>query len=268
MIFKLRKLVKGDIKALYHLQPEGWQDIVYYFDYYVQNPSCYPFCAEANGMIIGVGNAICNGYTGWLSHIIVEKGSRRMGVGKAITNRLIEFLLDKGSKTLLLIATAEGGHLYRKLGFKTDLFYSCFRGRIEGELISDKVKILKNQRIDEILEIDRYITNEDRSKFIEPFLTDVRVYISEKCKIEGFYVPALGEGPVIAKNLQAGLELLKLKHLVQEKKSTIPETNSMTIKFFEEKGCIEYNQIERMYFGEHLEWHSSLIFSRIGGFIG
>ena len=95
MDYKIRELKDSDINYLQYLQPEGWQDIIYFFQYYINNNCCYPICAIDNKMIIAVGNAINNGKTGWLSHIIVHEEYRNRGIGYAITKKLIDYLFNK-----------------------------------------------------------------------------------------------------------------------------------------------------------------------------
>jgi ribosomal protein S18 acetylase RimI-like enzyme len=269
MNYKLLELSKRDIDKIYQLQPEGWHDIVYYFSYYVKAENCFPICIKRNGNIMAVGNAIINGNTGWVAHIIVGKAYRRQGFGYQITQKLVKILKSKGCQTILLIATDEGTPLYRKLGFEFECNYCSFQGLKMHFKPSGSIKELDlNKYAKKIFKLDKRITNEDRCKFVLPLTNEAYAYFDDLKEIRGFFLPSLSEGPIIALNRDFGLELLKFKHSIKACRSVVPDSNQHAIRFFEENGFIEVNRMSRMYLGKKLEWHPEAVFSRIGGFIG
>ena len=63
-----------------------------------------------------------------------------------------------------------------------------------------------------IRELDCEITGEKRAAFLERFLAGGWVYQADvREKLSGFFLPDLASGPVIARDVQAGLELLQFK---------------------------------------------------------
>lgn len=63
----LRACKLQDVPFLKGLQPEGWENVDFYFDFYCQHSFCYPIVAVIDHKIVGVANGTLNGVTGcWL----------------------------------------------------------------------------------------------------------------------------------------------------------------------------------------------------------
>ena len=269
MTYNIKRLNKNDLMRIQHLQPEGWNDIIYYFSFFTQVNYCYSVCIEKNNEVIAVGNAILNKGTGWLSHIIVDKNFRRQGFGYHITRHLVEVLLKKQYKTILLIASAEGEPLYKKLGFKIDCCYLCYQGKkLNYESSKGIIRAKNKKHLNSIAELDQMSVNEDRSKFILSFIKEKFIYIDEFKEVKGYFMPIFAEGLIIAENYKTGIELLNYKHSLRECRSIVPEANKNAINYFEQNEFIQYNQVSRMYYGNKLDWHPENVYSRVGGYIG
>jgi ribosomal protein S18 acetylase RimI-like enzyme len=85
--------------------------------------------------------------------------------------------------------------------------------------------------------------------------------------MEGYYLPTLGDGLIIANNEIAGIELLKL-HLSHNKQVVIPIENNAAQKFLQETGFEEIKQIKRMRLGNERKVQFANIYNRIGGNVG
>nr|NQU91854.1 GNAT family N-acetyltransferase [Bacteroidota bacterium] len=128
MAIKIRKLKYKEIELLRDFPPADWHfNIVSFMKLHFGEDYFIPFVAEHSGEIVGVGNGIYTGDTGWLGNIIVKNDHRGKGVGTAVTNHLIVALKKWNCKSLLLIATRQGEPIYRKLGFNTTQYYHFFR---------------------------------------------------------------------------------------------------------------------------------------------
>lgn len=268
MNHKIRKLNNRDLNCIMHLQPEGWHDIIYYFNYFTKSNCCYPICVDIDNKIIAVGNAITNKDTGWLSHIIVDKNFRNQGLGYNITKHLIDFLLEGKYHTISLIATAEGELLYKKLGFKIDSYYLCYQGKKLDYKIPKTIIKAEEKHFEKIKLLDQIIVHEDRSQFMSPFMKEAFIYIDKFGEIHGYFIPIFNEGPVIARNYKVGIELLKYKHFLKECRSIVPEINKSAILFFKQNKFIQFNRVSRMFLGNKLDWHQENVYSRVGGYIG
>ena len=73
---------------------------------------------DGQGRMIGVGSGITYGALGWVGNMVVAEEHRRRGVGAAVLEAIIEFLLvERGCERLELFATPSGRPLYARHGF-------------------------------------------------------------------------------------------------------------------------------------------------------
>ena len=266
----LRKCNPQDIPFIEKLQPEGWENVAFYFQFYCQQSFCYPIVAIIADEIIGVANGTVNGKTGWLAHIIVSKEQRNKGIGRLLTQGIIDYLLQQNCKTLILISTTMGEKLYESLGFKISSFYRFYDGpQLNIPSNNKNIKPAKLRDFRLIFELDRDISGETRQHMIEKFATHSWIYYDKnENDLLGYFLPDFGEGLICAKNETAGIELLKFKHSPKGGRAVLPIENESGRKFLENNSYKMINEAPRMVFGEAVNWKPNLIFSRIGGFYG
>jgi GNAT superfamily N-acetyltransferase len=266
----IKQCEQTDVEKITHLQPQGWEDITYYFRFYCKQTFCYPIMAIYDNKIAGVANGIITGKTGWLSHIIVSHDYRRKGFGNKLTQHIIDYLNSQGCKTQLLIATEMGEKLYEKLGFKKVSSYCFFRGsKLNIKVNDENIRPLIQPHFEPLLQIDREISGEDRRQMLESFNSKGWGYFDiDSQELTGYYLSDIGEGLVIAKDATAGTELLNLKHSLKEYKAVLPDENEDGKKFLTSNGFQNYSKASRMILGEEIKWKPNLVFSRIGGFYG
>lgn len=258
-----------DLGRISHLQPEGWNDIVPEFEYYLMKPFCFPIKVTIRDQIAGIGVAIGLGSTGWLAHIIVDPGERKKGIGMLIVNELLRILSLQGVRTFLLIATEAGKSLYLRAGFRVVTEYifhrreiPCPEYRPTGNIVSFSETLRR-----ELMIIDRRVTGENREELLGNSLKNASLFISNNALL-GYYIPGVGEGPVIALTAEAGLELMKFKY-ASVSKAVLPTENITGL------GCLRAMGFEitptrgtRMVMGEDIAWEPGKIYSRIGGNFG
>ncbi len=265
---KIRKCNTSDIESIRYLQPEGWDDITYYFRFYCEHSFCYPIVALLERKIVGVAAGILNEKTGWLAHIIVSQTHRRQGFGLKLTQHIMDYLYEKGCETLLLIATEPGEPLYRKCGFETVGQYQLYKTRrLDQPSECKNIRDLMPSDMAQVFQLDGLITGENRKNMIENFLVNGRVYSIGK-KIKGFFLPEPGEGMIIADDDEAGIELLKFKLRLKDGKAGLPAENHKGIELLEAYGFKRFTSPKRMICGKNIKWQPGLIYSRAGGFYG
>lgn len=265
---KIRKCKLSDIEAIRHLQPNGWDDITFFFRFYCTHDFCYPVVAIADDRIVGVANGTLNEQTGWLAHIIVAEDYRQQGIGYRLTNHIIDYLNNKGCKSLLLIATAMGEGLYRKFGFETVAEYIFFKGKkLSDKFGSINIREFKPADSKAMLELDKLVTGENRGQMLRQFLSNAWVY-STASRIRGFFLKEFGEGTIIAADDEAGIALLSFKHHSGDGKSVLPNGNKSGIEYLATNGFSCFLSAPRMVLGETVEWQPEGVFSRAGGFYG
>jgi GNAT superfamily N-acetyltransferase len=267
-MMNIREFKYEDLNAISHLQPEGWSDIVPFFRFYFHQEFCYPIVAAMDDKIAGVANAILNGSTGWLAHIIVSKNYRNRGIGYVLTEHLINYLYKAGCKTQLLIATELGENLYRKFGFETVSEYLFFNEGSISSVEADKhIRPFRKSDRKELLDIDLEVSGEYRENMLSPYLSNAFIYSTDNC-IGGFFLSDFEEGKIIARNNEAGITLLKFKHSASSRKSVLPIENTFGKDYLISQGFKIVNRAPRMILGPKISWKPELIFSRAGGFFG
>jgi GNAT superfamily N-acetyltransferase len=269
---QFKTVTNNDLEEIRDLQPEGWNDITDAFRFYTRHDYCYPLLVSIKNRIVGLGCSIIFEKTAWLAHIIVSREYRRKGIGYQIVQELLTGLKDKSIESVLLTATEASESVYRKAGFRLVSDYLFFnREEIpHGEpwkKISDKIHPCQPGHHTDILRLDKEISGEDRKKLIGEYIDSSFVYIDGNIT-EGFYIPGLGEGPILAGTVEAGTELMKLKYS-NINKAVIPYENITGIEILEKGGfTVTETKGRRMIMGKDIKWQPGKIFSRIGGNYG
>jgi predicted N-acetyltransferase YhbS len=96
-----------------------WGDREAFLRFAATHPNCRSILAERDEAIVGTGVATVSGRVGWVGMIWVAPALRGLGLGRAITETVIEELEGSGCRTFVLVATEAGRRLYKRLGFDT-----------------------------------------------------------------------------------------------------------------------------------------------------
>lgn len=97
----------------------GWTAQDWALSAVLEAPDARCLVVEARDGIAGVGSGISYGALGFVGNMIVTEAHRRRGVGAAILEAILEFLVDeRGSSRLELFATPSGRPLYGRYGFE------------------------------------------------------------------------------------------------------------------------------------------------------
>jgi GNAT superfamily N-acetyltransferase len=265
---KISLIELEDLEAVKELQPKDWSDILVYMRFYIDSSFCKPFKFVLGNKIIGTGAILMHQNSAWLAHIIVDPDYRNKGIGAFITESLIANLQKNGCKTILLIASVLGEPVYQKLGFKKECEYLFFKNE-EYNITGSENKLIKDittEDFQDVLNLDKKASGEDRSVLFQPYLKSAKIFV-ENGVLSGFYLPALGEGLVVATNETVGVELLKLKLSVKSL-VVVPSSNIAVQKFLTENNFCEFQKGTRMCLGSPVSFKGEMIYSRIGGYLG
>lgn len=264
----LDTIVINDIPKLRDLQPEGWTDIIPVFEYYVRMPFCKPVKVMAEDKIAGIGTGISLVNTAWLAHIIVNPEFRKRGIGSFIADQLLNILKNSGCETVSLIATELGFPVYKKAGFTEQTEYVFFEREkpLNNYHSNENVFGLTNITTDDIIAFDKKVSGEDRSRLLIDKLENSYGY-QKNGKITGYYLPGFGEGFIAADNMEAGIELMRLRYSLSNK-GALPVENREGISFLKENGFTEKKRAKRMFLGKEFLWHPEKIYNRIAGNLG
>lgn len=267
-LFKIEPFGHSDIHSLSELQPSGWPDITPAFEFYTGNDFCFPLKLIINEKIVGTGAGIIHNDVAWLGHIIVHPANRNNGIGRLITQTLVDLVLEKRSETIYLLATDLGEPVYKKLGFETETEYLFFKDvkPVENLTVSKNIIPYNDEFKTQVASLDLRVSGEERMFHIERHLKSGYIYIQDN-KAEGFYLPTLGEGSITAITTSAGLELMKARFSLKET-ACFPADNLSAAAFMQENNYKSFRTAKRMRTGKKRRWKPADIYNRIGGNLG
>ncbi len=267
----VREMTSSDIPLLKGFAPPEWNtDLPAVFGRHFGQSYFHPIVAECDGTVAGCGNGLLQGTAGWLGNIIVLPEYRRQGIGTAMTEELIKFFQTKRIEHQLLVATEMGEPVYRKLGFQAASYYIFFARQnalpATGPLSS--VRTLLPGEEDALFALDKSVTAEKRAPFLQRYLYGGWIHEDPSRRLDGYYLPALGTGLIVAANDTAGLALMR--HKVDHGGSVciVPEQNRVAVDFLRAHGFAETSRAPRMALGGEVAWQPDRIYCRGTGFSG
>jgi len=264
----IQNLNHKDIKFIHEMLPLGWEDVVPIFDWYTHTDFCYPVKVCIDKKIVGIGAAIVHNKSAWLAHIIVHADYRNQGIGKELTQSLVDTSYSKGCETIYLLATELGEPVYKKIGFETEteyMIYTC--DATNGKFKMDEnIIAISNDFKKQILNLDRQVSGEVRILVLEQHLSDGFLFLKDN-KVQGFYIPNLGYGLIIATTNIAGIELMKLR-LTLKDFAAFPIDNLNGTAFMEQNNFKKDRSEKRMRLGKKRNWQPQNIYNSIGGNLG
>lgn len=263
----IKPLDHSDVQKLIELQPEGW-DIISVIDFYTKAAFCIPIKVTIDHKIVGIGTTILHNDVAWLAHIIVHPDFRNRGIGKFITESLVETAKANHCVTIYLLATELGEPVYTKIGFETVTEYVSYKGETITLDLADIGNIVpyKSDFKNQISTLDRQVSGEDRMFHLEPYLEDCFVYVKND-KVLGYYLPAFGDGLIIASTNAAGTELIMLR-LTTKDFAVFPKDNVHATAFMKQHNFAVFRTQKRMRLGKKRDWQPTNIYNRIGGNLG
>ncbi len=263
----LRVATTADLPEIKKLQPKNWGDIIPNIRFYLGSEFCYTIVAEQEQTIMGCGTAIQHDNCIWLANIIVGEEYRGLGLGGMITAHLLDYSKQR-TDSIILIATNLGYPIYKKQGFIDEEEYLFFDRQHADVTLSDNIIPYEATFKDSVLQLDYEVTGELRPKLLLPKLPEAFVYLQNN-EFQGFAIPSLGEGLVLAKTTEAGLALMASNTKLQNR-FALPKTNHFAIEHALHLGYQSIPDIYaiKMYWGKHIKWRPTMQYGRAGGNMG
>lgn len=257
------------LDQLEKLPPREWQSNAY--ELFLHNewqPWFYPYQAVIGQKLVGFGMFFIFEENAWLGWILVHKKHRNQGIGTAISKHLIDMATEMGAKNFLLTATELGMPIYEKLGFITTSYYRFFNAPelFKPQYDRSKIRNANKNDLERILKLDFEATGEKRPKLIDNHIEDCMVIYSNE--IDGFYMPNLGNGFIVARDNLSGIELLNFRLKRNKKPVVVSDQNNELIEYLLRQGFSEGYKIPRMVLGQEPNWKPEMIFSRAAGYCG
>lgn len=265
---EVNPLKQDDITQIPALLPPGWDSAFPSIQFYTTSDFCFPIKVSIAHKIVGTGTAIIHNDVAWLAHIIVHVEYRNQGIGQLITKALVEIAIAKNCDTLYLLATELGEPVYRKFGFETETEYLFFKGEkpIDSAIHDECIVPYSSDYEKQISLLDRQVSGEDRIFHLKQDLSNALVYVVDNI-VEGYYLPTMGDGLIIATTSAAGQALMKLR-LTTKDFAVFPIDNLNAVALIQQHPFTEIRRQKRMRLGKKRNWQPTNIFNRIGGNLG
>jgi GNAT superfamily N-acetyltransferase len=245
-------------------------------------PACVPMVADVDGTIVGTGVGTLNGVVGWIGTIFLAPEWRGQGIGRAITQSIIDRLESAGARTLVLVATADGRRLYGKMGFEVQTRYRILEapGLAPVSPVSEapaarSVRPFEAGDLDTMASLDREGTGEDRRHILERFasLDSARVLVGLGGTVDGFVVRApWGGGATVARTAEAAGAIITERRLKAGPQGRVRvgllQDNEGGLARLAEAGFTPSWSAPRMVRGDALAWHPEWIWGQFNHAIG
>jgi RimJ/RimL family protein N-acetyltransferase len=264
----IQPLSPDDISQIPPLLPPGWDTAMPAIKFYTTSEFCFPIKLTMDNKIVGTGTTIIHRDVAWLAHILVHPDHRNQGIGRFITQRLVETANEKNCKTIYLLATELGEPVYRKIGFEPETEYVTYKGELQIEAWVDTHNIVTyaDHLKEPISTLDTRVSGEDRMFHLEQHLSSGFVYVVDNI-VEGYYLPTLGDGLIIATTSEAGHALMTLRMTTKDF-AVFPMDNESATAYIQQHSFTEIRRQKRMRLGVKRNWQPAYIYNRIGGNLG
>ncbi len=254
-----------------------WGDRRTWFEFATSQPECRPVVAEIGEQVAGTGVGTANGVVGWVGTIWVDPAHRGAGLGRALTQAVIDGLEAAGCRTLLLVATDQGLPLYARMGFRLQTRYRILEapGLESSETLPDAgIRPFTPGDLDAILALDRAATGEDRGhairRFVAPEGTKV---LAADGEVRGFVIRApWGGGATVAPEPEDAMQILQARRHATGPSGRVRvglvEENAAGLAHLETAGLAPIWSAPRLIRGEPLDWRPDWIWGQFNHAIG
>lgn len=180
--------------------------------------ACAPFVARDGERVVATGVGTVNGPVGWIGSIFVAQDQRGRGLGRAVTQAIIDALEAAGCRTLCLVATSEGQRLYERMGFEVQTRYRILEvpglpavpAHVPADGGQGIVRPFEAGDLDAISSLDHEATGEDRRHALAASanVASTKVLAGAGGTLRGYVCRApWGGGATIARTIEDALAI-------------------------------------------------------------
>ena len=218
------------------------------------------------------------GGTGWIGGVAVVPAHRRIGLGGALTEAIVEFLEGRGLATVLLHATALGRPVYERLGFVPETPYRTLSGPTlpRGPRSTGDAPAVPRTPpggagpgrqaadLEAVLALDLAATGEDRRRLLTALWPTGGLVADSDGRPLGYHLPSPWRtgGATIAADPGTGLALLDAVRAAagDEVAISVPTGNTAAVETLEAAGFAEVYRTIRMHRGPRVPWDPAALF--------
>lgn len=255
----------------------GWGDRRTWFEFATTQPECQPVVAEFDGRLVGTGVGTTNGRVGWVGTIWVDPEQRGGGLGRALTQAVIDGLEAAGCRTLLLVATDQGLPLYERMGFELQTRYRILEAPgldPDAAPPDPEVRPLEAADLESICALDRIATGEDRGHAIRRFASpETAKVLAVEGEVRAVVIRApWGGGATVAPDPGDAMRILDARRRASgaagRVRVGIVEENAAGLTALETAGLVPIWSAPRLIRGDPLDWRPGWIWGQFNHAMG
>jgi predicted N-acetyltransferase YhbS len=246
-----------------------------WLEFATTQPACCPMVAVEDGEIVATGVGTANGPVGWLGTIFVAPDRRGQGIGRAITEAIVDALEASGCGTLVLVSTREGLPLYEALGFELQDRYRILEAVGLDGPTDPGVRPFQPDDLASMAELDRRATGEDRTHILRRFAhpASAKVLTGDADEVRGFVVRApWGGGATVAMTVEDALRILQARRVAAGPEGGVRvgllDSNEAGLARLEAEGLRRIWSAPRLVRGRPLPWHPDWIWGQFNHAMG
>ncbi|MBS7614875.1 GNAT family N-acetyltransferase [Candidatus Bathyarchaeota archaeon] len=211
---------------------------------------------------IGIATTISFEQVGWLGNVIVSERHRGKGGGSLIVRKAIDYLTNKGVKTIGLYSYIDRIPFYTRLGFKFDSKFIVMRGNTFYEPAECPIKTASKDDLPAIECLDRKCFGGSRVRLLERILFDqpnICYVYKNASNLVGYAVTKVTDekseiGPLVCQREHANAALSLLSKLLGNLKGLeifmcLPEKETVIRNFLMQHKFREQMVLARMFYG-------------------
>ena len=220
---EIRLLRESDIAAAMDLKRSaGWNQTEADWRTLLQLEPNGCFAAVIDDQLVGTTTTTSYGSElAWIGMVLVQSEQRRKGIATKLLHTALEYLGSKVS-TVKLDATADGKHVYERIGFEVESLIERWSKTGEPVSFNQQPEMIDSNARREILQFDRREFGADRSKLLKILLAEcVRCAVTRAAdgSLTGYALARSGSnaayvGPVVS--LQRSQTITLLDQLVEQ----------------------------------------------------
>jgi GNAT superfamily N-acetyltransferase len=277
---EIRPMAAADIDAAVEMIIRGdWGDRRAFFEFAISHAESRPIVAVDDGEIVGTGVGTINGPVGWVGAIFVDEHVRRRGIGRGLTDRILQDLDAAGCVTQLLVASTEGRPMYERIGFELQTEYVLLQApgtaAAAGSNGSPAGRPFEPADLAVMGALDRAATGEERAHLLAAFASrdSTRIVTSVTGDVDGFVIRApWGGGATIVASNDAGVAIQELRRAERTPdkivRASLPAENLAGVARLEALGWIPAWRAPRLIRGAPMNWRPDQVWGQFNMAMG
>ncbi|HUQ44648.1 MAG TPA: GNAT family N-acetyltransferase [Candidatus Limnocylindria bacterium] len=279
---RLRRMRPDDVDAATEMVlGHGWGVRREWLAFAASQAACTPLIAEFDRAVVATGVGTANGPVGWIGSIFVDPAFRGRGLGRAITQGIIDALDSAGCRTLVLVATSEGRRLYEPMGFQVQTHYRILEAPglaapdEPDEPAAPSIRPFHSDDLPGLVALDRAATGEDRVHALNRLAVaaTAKVAVGADGEISGFLVrPPWGGGATVARSIEDALTIVRARRVTSgldgRVRVGVLQENREGLERLGFEGFRQAWSAPRMLRGEPLSWRPELIWGQFNHAMG